>query len=494
MILAQSHRLRLNGSSILFILALGTLLSSCELFRKAQVGEEPTPNKEELDPIPGKKVYDPETGTLVIVEETPVEVMDTIKWKNIPTDSIPPIQTQTAQVEEESGNPSELIDRGDYGTEYYTAYDISIMLPFLTDRFNSLSSEIYDNSYWALGFYGGVKMALDELNEEGIKLNVTVMDSKANERRVGSLLSTRTELFNAHMILGPYRSDNVRMVAEFAKRNNITYISPHTASSNISNNNPNYIQVSPTLQSHCKAITRHARQNYEGNRIVLVARDKPAEKARFAYFQEENYLIEGTRNDSVRLEEYLIEDNDSGNYSSMDIAQFVNPGETTIFIVPSWSNENFIYSFLAYAKVAKGLNSNIVVYGMPQWMEYDRIDFELYESLNVHVSADTYLDYYDTDIQFFRSRFFDRYGITPRTEAFLGYDVMKYFGKMINKHGTKFQYYMEQDPMKMLHTQFDFERVGRATTTGAENVPIERFENKYVHILKFQNYQFQPTE
>lgn len=476
----------------MIICLLGLLVPSCALFRKAQVEEEPEPNEEELEPIPGKKIYDPETGQLIVVEETPTEAMDTIKWTNIPTDSIPPITSQAAEVEETEGNLVKLIDRGDYGTEFYTAYDLSIVLPFLTDRFNPEAAEIYDNSKWALSFYGGMKMALDELNDEGIKFNVTVMDSKASERAVGQLLSTRAELFNAHLILGPYRSDNVRLLAEFAKRNNITYVSPHSASSSISPNNPNYIQVSPTLESHSRAITQHARAQYRPGQVVLVARDKGAEKARFSYFQEENFRIEGMRHDSLRFREYLVKEED-GNYSNMDLSQFITPGDTTVFIVPSWSNETFIYSFLAYAKIAKGMDSHIVVYGMPQWMEYDRVDFELYETLNVHVSTDTYLDHYDTNVQFFRQRFFDRFGVPPREAAFVGYDVMKYFGHMIHKHGTKFQYYMEQDPEPMLHSKFDFERVGRATTTGAENVPIERFENKFVYILKFENYQFQPA-
>jgi hypothetical protein len=494
MILVPSLRQPLNGNRFIITLLLGFLLSSCSLFKVAQVDEQPTPNNDELDAIPGKKVYDPETGQLVIVDETPVEPMDTIKWKDIPTDSIPPILSQGVVVEDDyNGNAPELIRRGEYGTEFYTAYDVAIILPFLTDRFNEASSEIYENSKWALNYYAGAKMALDELNDEGLKLNVTVMDSKAAERQVGNLLGTRSELFNSHLIIGPYRRDNVRMVAEYAKRNGITFISPHNASSNISKDNPNHIQVSPTLQTHCSAITRHARERYSRDKIVLVTRDKPAEVARLAYFQNENFLIEGAKHDSLLLKEYIIKD-EGGDFNNMDLTQFIIPGDTTVFVVPSWSNETFVYSFLAYAKIAQGLNSTVIVYGMPQWMEYERVDFELYESMNVHVSTDTYLDFYNTDIGFFRKRYFDRYGTSPTEEAFLGYDVMLYFGRMLNKYGTKFQYFLESDPRQMLHTRFDFERVvelENARFVDTERLPIERFENKHVNILKFINYQFQ---
>ena len=96
-----------------------------------------------------------------------------------------------AQEEQTSGNASELIERGDYGTEYYTSYNVVLMLPFLGNRFNPDAPKIYDNSYWALNYYGGVKMALDELEDrQDLKINLTVMDSEASTRRVSNLLNS----------------------------------------------------------------------------------------------------------------------------------------------------------------------------------------------------------------------------------------------------------------------------------------------------------------
>jgi hypothetical protein len=165
MISALSRLPQLNGNRLLIALFLGLTVSSCALFRKAETDEEPKEIGEELDPLPGKKIYDPETGQLVIVDETPVETMDTIKWKVISTDSIPPIQSGEGMAQEEvMGNPSKLIERGDFGTEFYTSYNVTVLLPFLSDRFNPESNEIFRNSTWALNYYGGMQMALDELD------------------------------------------------------------------------------------------------------------------------------------------------------------------------------------------------------------------------------------------------------------------------------------------------------------------------------------------
>ena len=176
---------------------------------------------------------------------------------------------------------------------------------------------------------------------------------------------------------------------------------------------------------------------------------------------------------------------------------FISLQDTAVFIVPSWSNETFIYSFLQKLDLARGggvegeEDVHVVVYGMPQWMDFERVDFSYYEKLNVHVSSSIYLDPLAPEVQLFKRRFYERFGTIPQPEAFQGYDVMLYFGRMIHKYGTKFQYSLDREMKQTLHTRFEFDQVVRPVTIGRENLPIEQFENKYINILTFKNFQFQ---
>ena len=178
MILAQSLLLRLNGNRWLTLSILALLLSSCALFRPADAGDKKEQTRKEdkkkenkvtkeeellLDPVPGKKVYDPETGTLVVVDQTPVESMDTIRWKEVPYDSIPPIRSSQSLVDEQAinGNRPELVRRGEFGTEFYSSYNVALILPFLTNSFDPKTGRIPENADWALHFYGGARMAFE---------------------------------------------------------------------------------------------------------------------------------------------------------------------------------------------------------------------------------------------------------------------------------------------------------------------------------------------
>jgi len=500
MTLVPNLRQPLSGNNWQWIVLSLFFFSSCELFRPVQSGAQaPTPQRtkpteRELDPIQGRRVYDPQTGTYVIIENAPAEKMDTVVWRDVPVNQKQIITSSAEAVAEDTrpvNRPTPLGTDNRTQSQKFSSYNVAVVLPFLTDRFAASGSGLPQNSDWALNFYGGMKLALEQLERERVSLNVSVIDDRAAEAYTSQLLRTNADLKNAHLIIGPYRRETARLIADFADQNDKTMVSPYTASDSVAVNNPNYIQINPTLRTHCEAITRHARRYYRPEQIVLVCRSREVERLQF--FQEENARIAAGRN-VRRFREYVVPESQEVNNSQLlSLLQT----DTTVFLVPSWSPETFINSFLRKLDLAKRNSQYVVVYGMPQWMEYETVDYDIYERLNVHVSSSAFLDPLATDVQIFRRRFFERYGSIPKEEAYLGYDVAMFSGRMLRDHGTKFQYYLEQQktPQDMLITRYDFERVVNLTPNlvNPENLPVQRFENKYVNILQFQDYRFKPA-
>lgn len=488
MISVPNLLLRLNGNNgfvlLLLLLFIGT---SCDLFRPAQTGVGGRDKEEDdLDIISGGRVFNPETGEYEHAGEVVVENMDTIRWRDIPVTSYPPITSE--------GLSEEIVDRsigtGNQGTEFKQTYNVSVLLPFMTDRFNPSSTEIYNNSIWAIQFYAGVKLAFEQLESEGVKLNVTVLDTKADDQTLKAILDQNTALASSNLILGGVRKGDVVALADYALRNKIPYVSPYNASGDVTQANPYYIQVNPTLLSHLEAITKHAAENYRPEQVVLVVQNKPEEIARLDYIQQIYRSLAG-RSTNTKFEEAVIQDN-SANYQNLNINPLLRKGQETVFIVPSWSDPAFVLAFLRKAFIANRYNP-ITVYGMPQWMELENADYEYYEALNLYVSSASYTDPYAPDTQEFRRKFYQRYGTSPDLEAYRGYDDMLYFGRMLKQHGTKFPLFLDQEPQNMLHTRFRFEPVVDVTQSRTENYrQMDRYENKFVYILGFENYYYQP--
>ena len=142
-------------------------------------------------------------------------------------------------------------------------------------------------------------------------------------------------------------------------------------------------------------------------------------------------------------------------------------------------------------EIAKGKN-DVVIYGMPRWMEYDRISYDYFENLKLHVSCANFVDKDDIKVKEFIKKFYEEYGALPEEDAFKGYDLTLYFGRQLMKHGMYFKDVIDTETEQMLSTKFDFER--NVTPEDAANERLDKvnyLENKYVNILKFEDYYFQ---
>lgn len=489
MISAPNRHPLLNGNSRswLVVLILTLLFASCDLFKKLPDDRETRPKEDDLGEIQPPTKVDPETGELQPVTVL-VEKMDTVKWKELSTDRFPPI---TSAGDDQLPDPLTGDLPGFKTSPAGAGHKIAMLLPFMTDRFNSTTPSFFETSKWAIHYYCGVKLAVEDLEKEGISCQLDVYDSKASEEEVNQLLLSESRLANADLIIGPYRSTVVRLVADFGKRNEIPVVSPYSAASGIADENPYYIQVNPSLKAHCTAITRHVRQRYPASQVVLVVRNQQEELSRLAYFQEANREF-FTNYDTTHLQEYIVSDN-SADFNSIDVTPYLQTDQKVVFIVPSWGNESFIYSLLRKIKLAKTDLTEVVVYGMPKWMEYEQImDYDLYEALNVHVSSSFFTDDLEDSVKEFNRRYFGAYGELPQEEAFIGYEVMRYFVHQLNREGGRMLERLDSNDESNLYTKFQFRRVvdmPRATDDFRRR--FGRLENEYVHILEFKDFHFQ---
>lgn len=497
MISVPNHRLLLSGSKLIFCLCIFLFSSSCELFKKAQDAPSVREKKgDEMEPLQSPLVYDPIRNEWVRVSaETPTERMDTIRWQLIAADKYPPIVSIPSNSTGIStgGNPNiGILERDSYGSVKKSGYNVVLMLPFLANQFDAITDSFSNISKWTLNYYGGTRMALKQLEKEGMNLKIDVLDSRGTENDVNRLLQNNLALKNADLIIGPYRRDNIRMVAEFSKRNDITMVSPYSASTNLTTENPNYLQVSPSLEAHCRSIVFNARKKFRPEQIVILYQDTPAKQQTVQFFQDANKLYSEDPF-ATPLTEYTLPAGEFPVAEDLDLSPLLGDQDSIAFIIPAWtgSDQNFVYLMMSQIDLDRDPFQYLEVYGLPQWQQYDRIDLDYFEKLNVHISSNAHLDDRALDIQQFKRDFYDQYGIIAPFEAYLGYDIMLFTGRMLQKYGTKFQFHLEKENPQYLHTKFEFERVVLPTTTGEENLPIEQFENKYVNILQFKNYRFQ---
>jgi hypothetical protein len=372
-------------------------------------------------------------------------------------------------------------------------YNVAVALPFLTGKTDlSQNPPTADNTVamWSLNFYSGLKLGLNRLDQEGIRLNVETVDTQADTLVMAQLLNTPAML-NAHLIIGPYRRDNIRITANFARQLDKVMVSPYSAASNLTRDNPNFLQASPSLETHCKAQVKDALRDFNPDEIVLVARNTPIEMACLEFCQKagrEALLA----NPSTSFLQYLLPGDETA-YNLINVKQFLAGKQKMAFILPSWLDETYVFYFLKNLQSQLRPDQKVVVYGMPQWMDFRNMEFDLFERCHVRLSSNSFTDNQSPDVLNFRKEFFYRYGALPSNEAFTGYELMVYLGRMLNQYGTHFQDFVDANPSKGIISQLDFQKVIIPSPYGAEGMPaVQRYENQFVFVLEFNNFQLRP--
>lgn len=441
----------------LFLLSLTLFTTSCDLFRKAETSNVPKKKVPKDDDV--KKPQ----GTVLV---------DTIRWKTDPK-AKPPITTSgqtppSPVVVTDPNNPNYNPNNPNSGIPVSPkAYSMAVLLPFNSAQFTEGANP--PKAQFALDFYAGVKLALDSFANQPSNLTVNVMDSRGDFNSV----ATRYEVTKADMILGPIDRNEVISAMAFSTRNKIPVVSPYFPTGDVETGNPQFIQVKPSLKTHCFNIVNHITSHYPNSQVVIAARSKDNETARFTYFEEANKAYSAGQFEEWRIENELV----------MNPEPYIEQNGTTVFIVPSW-NEAFVASFLKKIN-ASPRRGQIVVYGMPQWQDFTGLN-PLYEATKTHISSSTFIDAASPDVKHFRSKFLSKYGKLPNSDAFLGYDCALYFGKMLMQYGNSFPEFLNREQQSVLHTRFNFNPVYRNMAVSDDVTSnISKNENGYVNILRF---------
>ena len=478
-----NHKL---GTILLLVLLVS--ITACDSLKKIQEPDKPNKetqqDNEELDEIQGKRVYNPETGNYEVVTDV-TGTLDTVAW------SEPVEETVTPPISSEATQAGQGLDFEE-NTTHLNTYNIVLALPFLADRFNEEEQKIDRRSIPALNFYEGAKMAMDVLSGEGVNLDVSVLDTKAKEVTTTQLTNSY-DLQNAQLVIGTFRNSTAKVMANFAKNSEITFVSPIFPHQDLSTDNPFFIQLNPSQQTHAEAIMQHAKSKFQPNQIVVFGRNTASERRLMDYYLDAHYAIEGSTDaDSIKL---VVIDDESPSLENTDFEPYMDDINTTAFIIAS-SSQSFVYAMLRNIDLVKE-DRSIVVYGQPRWKDFTQISYQYYETMNIHITSEAYLNPDSYEVQTFKEEFYSKYGMPPTTEAFKGYDATLYFGRLLKEFGTGFKFKIDQNPYEGLHTNYNIQRIVTTPRTGAEGDALNYYDqlmNKHLNILEFSGYQFRKAD
>ena len=408
-------------------------------------------------------VYNPKTGMYEPVSD-PMTLIDTVKW----------------EPKEDAAEPIGKVTRK---SEKKDVYSVAFLMPFAADG-KLLGNRIDAKTRRFLNYYGGVKIALDDLASQGIKIDATVIDTREEPQHVAELLE---DMADVDLIIGPYDRDCLQAAASFASKYQIPVVSPWTPSIIPEASSEYFVQIVPGLQTHAEAAMRYAATHFDSAKFFLVANPETSDHARMTTYNEafERYMPE-----KGPLEKLVVDQIAMGPDSN-DLTTVYHPEVTNVFVMPYYlrSEQEFVNAFLRKIHAEHG-EVPVAVIGLPQWMQFTNVNPDYLEGLNTHVTAVQFVDMSRPEVRAFSKRYFDAYAGVPEQAAWRGYDLTTFLGHNLHRYGTMFLSEMPAETGGDLKLSPVYEAGTDLETKG----PVRFIENRGIAILVFEDQQFKRVE
>ncbi len=452
MISVPNHQPLSSGSRVLAIVGLVLLMmaSGCK-----------TPEK-----LPRKTTTRPSRPSTLPKPKAKPKV-DTVQWSEV-----------EREVESESAEAADEFE----GSSTSASYDIRVLLPF--DAATKASVADTDDRF--VNYYGGMLMAVDILNNQGKRFNIDIKDIGSRSTSIDGQVSQLAG--DADVIVAPFHKGQVAPIAEYGKATKTTVVSPWLVSGKVTKDNPYYVKLMPDLTEYYQKIMTHVSQTYDADQVVIIGNDTDASKIK--YLQNLAQAMYRTGEEPA-VEEYIVNQDSLANGETAFDSIFYRPNDLVV-IIPNYSgsDESFVYSCVRRLAVERG-EQRVITYGMPLILDSDRMEYDYFRSLNMHVARSKYVDQYDNRVRAFKQDYFARYGAIPTDDAYEGYDMMMFLGEQLWDSGSKFQ--TVSNDLSDPYLQSSFMIAGKPKK-GVEMIKsptdVEYYVNKHIDIIKFDNGRF----
>jgi LysM repeat protein len=369
-------------------------------------------------------------------------------------------------------------------TDYNRPFNVALMLPFYIERNFPTevsgaieqqetgitgqqpdSDELYGQTEPFLEFYEGALLAVESLIGSGVSINLRVIDTERNPARVQEILR-EPGFSNMDLIIGPVYPENIKIVADWARWNQVNVVSPLTSRTELLAGNPYLFQVTPSstveLEQASVFIT-----NFPTSNFVLIHKN------------DENNMVNSFKNNIFRHFSY------SSGYDNLvfkeviytgptvNIGQSLVAGEKNIVIIPS-SDQAFVSDVLMRLNVLSR-TYDITIFGLHEWQRFANLEVEYLHNMELHFASPYFIDYDNGDVKDFLGRFRNKYKTEPSYYGFQGYDIMFYFLQALKNYGPDFHECLPIIRTELLQADFLFRKSDMH----------DGFENNGITIVKY---------
>jgi len=345
--------------------------------------------------------------------------------------------------------------------------NIGVMLPFKLDDLDATRS-FTGASKNSFQLYKGIRLAIQDLNIRDVDVKIHVLDNKGLASRSENML--KKEPFpEMDLVIGPLYTKNIQAVGDFAKAEEIPFISPLSSAANLASSNPYIYSAVATKKTRYSLLLDYLKKEYPNANIGVMFQPNGKEVA------AKNELRALASGKGLIMKEQISE----GATMFSSVSDMLQKGKENVVIVPADDNEEgqmYVSRLLSYLEF-EAANYDITVVGLEEWNSYTSIASSKFSNVNTLVLDRYFVDPYNSLATNKMSQLTSRNNGKPLTIYMLqGYDIMSYVGDLIENHGIEFMDHFGEEQHMGVQTRFAFGEYENKFN-----------ENKFINLVRYNN-------
>ncbi|MBL0740126.1 ABC transporter substrate-binding protein [Chryseolinea lacunae] len=425
-------------------------------------------------------IADAETLRMMTEEYPKDQLLGTTLATALSKSAVPEDKTQLESVIKKYN-----LNRADFIAEapksfFKDTYTVSVLLPFMASTLDASPAKKRNQS--VLDLYEGMKLAVDTLAKQGVKISFRAYDTERSVEKIKTILNT-DELKSSDLLVGPFFQEEAKAIVDFSLANRINVFNPVHNNSEMIGTNPYAFLYQPALET--------------------IGRKSGEFMASFVKKKNCIVFYGTTRRDSV-LAANFIQAAKEKNFRISKTFRVSKEGSQSIFTTLATPTEYDEYRYpkqftlrkdsvgsiyvasdeaLIYAKVLSSIETrkdDIIVLGSESWLEQTAVDLEKFQNLSVILTAPNYTDPAKPYTKAFVRKYVKTHGRAPSNYAAMGYAYMIFVGNELKKNGVYFQDALSKEGVipGYLTEGYDYQH-GRSN----ELIPFVRFEEGQMKVL-----------
>lgn len=311
-----------------------------------------------------------------------------------------------------------------------------------------------------MDFYSGAMMAIYDMAQKGIDIDVNTYDLADQSIHVN-----KEDLENSDIIIGPVSAADQTRVLQ-ASSDSCRLISPlDPRSEKLVRQYSRLIQAPTPHKIQYQDLTSWIKEEMQENDKVIMFSERTArineavntmkevmDSSGIVYTPFEYSILEG-RDILEPLKELMTAEGTNRIYIASESEAFVNDVVRNLNLMLL---ENFV----------------VVLYAPSRIRSFETIEVEHFHKTSMRVSLTYFINYQDQAVKDFLLKYRALYNTEPTQFAFQGYDIATYFINLCHKYGKDWTKMLEESGEVMLQSTFSFSRQdsGSYVNTGVRRI------------------------